>query len=229
MRAVHVRREQGQMLSRHEGKALHGSSRHLSQAGLGSASHQAVEGNHCRRRRGVYILSGCGRWEMICVSGWCRWLWGRMPRPVSEFAKSRIYQRSPTHTTQQLRSGHPGLISSLIPRKIQLNHAPFWSAQQIHCKFLFLSSEQLEQWDHKPNMMDSNVIKPCKGVILYPPLNFSSWTEWEKHLRYTRHPAPLLVPLPPPGSEWWDGKSWLAGHYSSVHTRTYTTQPINTY
>ena len=42
-------------------------------------------------------------------------------------------------------------------------------------------------------------------------------------------PPPLLVPLPPPGSEWWDGKSWLAGHYSSVHTRTYTTQPINTY
>ena len=63
-----MRREQGQMLSRHEGKALHGSSRHLSQAGLGSASHQAVEGNHCRRRRGVYILSGCGRWEDdLCV------------------------------------------------------------------------------------------------------------------------------------------------------------------
>ena len=142
----------------------------------------------------VYILSGCGRWKMICVSGWCWWLWGRMPRPVSEFAKSRIYQRSPT-TTQQLRRGHPGLI--LIPRKIQLNRAPFWSAQQIHRKFLFLSSEQLEQWDHKPNMMDSNVIKPCKGVILYPPLNLSSWTEWEKHLRYTRHPCSPASPPPP--------------------------------
>ena len=66
-----MRREQGQMLSRHEGKALHGSSRHLSQA----ASHQAVEGNPCRGRRGapsgkVYILSGCGRWgreDDLCV------------------------------------------------------------------------------------------------------------------------------------------------------------------
>ena len=66
-----MRREQGQMLSRHEGKALHGSSRHLSQAGLGSASHQAVEEPRNplqEEEAGVYILSGCGRWEDdLCV------------------------------------------------------------------------------------------------------------------------------------------------------------------
>ena len=169
-----------------------------------------------------------GAEKMICVSGWCWWLWGRMPRPVSEFAKSRIYQRSPTHHHPTTKKRAPRSYFKLNPEENTIESCPILKRSTNSSQISFFvvrtvgtmrSQTKYDGFKCNQTMQRSYLISSSQLFIM----------DRVRKASEIHSPPPLLVPLPPPGSEWWDGKSWLAGHYSSVHTRTYTTQPINTY